>query len=62
MERRISGNDQDKRLADIYFNSARAYDDRHMHKEAVVLYEKTIELNPQFPNAKNLCSRILATS
>lgn len=60
--RRLNGNEEDKRLCDIYFSSAQAYDSNNRHEEAIILYEKTIELDPEYPHVKNLCAWILATS
>ncbi|MCF6311157.1 MAG: DUF4375 domain-containing protein [Verrucomicrobiales bacterium] len=62
MARRVFGDKEDKRFCDIYFNCAKAYDENFMHREALILYEKTIKLNPDYPNAKNFCARLLSTS
>ena len=58
----LSGDPKDKRLAYFLYNRGFAYDRAGKAKEALAEYVKTIELNPDYPDAHGNAAWILAVN
>lgn len=58
---RSSGDPNDPRLAYFYYNRGYAYELAGRYQQAIDDYEKTIALNPDYPDVKNGLAWMLAT-